>query len=64
MDVGKEVLQDRGLLNLSWHMKGLPPAKHRIRGVYSFLTGSWFKTKQKYTSHNAELWISLLQDKL
>lgn len=48
MDVGKEVLQDRGLLNLVWHMKGLPPAKHRLRGVYRFLTGSLFKTKQKY----------------
>lgn len=48
MDVGKEVLQDRSLLNLVWHMKGLPPAKHRLRGVYSSLTGSWFKTKHKY----------------
>lgn len=64
MDVGKEELQDRGLLNLAWHMKGLPPAKRRLQGVDSFLTGSWFKTKQKSTSHNAELWISLLQDKL
>lgn len=29
-----------------WHKKGLPPAHHQPRGVYSFLTGSRCKTKK------------------
>lgn len=40
------MLYDRGLLNLVWHKKGFPPAKCKLGGVYSFLAGSRFKTKQ------------------
>lgn len=46
MNEGKEVLHDRGLLNHVWHKKGLPLAKHELGGVYSFLIGNRFKTKQ------------------
>lgn len=40
------MIYNRGLLNLVWHKKGLPLAKHELRGAYSFLTGRRFKTKQ------------------
>lgn len=47
MNEGKEVLHDRDLLNHVWHKKGLPLAKHKLGGVYSFLIGNRFKTKQR-----------------
>ena len=47
MNEGKEMLHDKGLLHLVWNKKGLPLAKLRLGGVYTFLTGSRFKTMQR-----------------